>query len=505
MVRTNEMLLILIAILSYFSTVNAFLKPFSQSCMNFRSTLKFDVVKPLSITKLSVVTLDGEENKVLYLNSYKVRLNSLVGLTDSDWREWTDRPSPSECFGPEKRKRRVGRETEIRNIWRKIEMSSTETPATDTHKSTCYYIHGSPGMGKSYILQQLLKKNANDTKDVPEELVANTMFVALDLNNDIVNRIEGRSRDLAKWDPSLIPLLRVFHNEFLKDYSWPVLIGNVISLSKSSPGAFGANSELMINTIRGLLTVKCALLGHKYIVPLVDELGKTRKLAAKWPGKFRSAICSWSDKGSSLYFVPLSLFSTLDRKLMLSERTESRRPVKAATTLPLFTLSESILYLEDQLRCSFYFDGFPADRKQAVEFLAQVSGGHPRSLEYIAGRCNFAYKRPIADVVAEAGASLSAAYPVELWDDVIKLALLGNVLPLTYKVPGTKETIESLINRGMLLGSLDNIVKKTQPVLPEMYLYWWSSPPTVSNGQDATGLSSRLNGDRASGPCCGTY
>ena len=499
------MLLILIAILSYFSTVNAFLKPFSQSCMNFRSTLKFDVVKPLSITKLSVVTLDGEENKVLYLNSYKVRLNSLVGLTDSDWREWTDRPSPSECFGPEKRKRRVGRETEIRNIWRKIEMSSTETPATDTHKSTCYYIHGSPGMGKSYILQQLLKKNANDTKDVPEELVANTMFVALDLNNDIVNRIEGRSRDLAKWDPSLIPLLRVFHNEFLKDYSWPVLIGNVISLSKSSPGAFGANSELMINTIRGLLTVKCALLGHKYIVPLVDELGKTRKLAAKWPGKFRSAICSWSDKGSSLYFVPLSLFSTLDRKLMLSERTESRRPVKAATTLPLFTLSESILYLEDQLRCSFYFDGFPADRKQAVEFLAQVSGGHPRSLEYIAGRCNFAYKRPIADVVAEAGASLSAAYPVELWDDVIKLALLGNVLPLTYKVPGTKETIESLINRGMLLGSLDNSDVGIWPVLPEMYLYWWSSPPTVSNGQDATGLSSRLNGDRASGPCCGTY
>ena len=163
---------------------------------------------------------------------------------------------------------------------------------------------------------------------------------------------------------------------------------------------------------------------------------------------------------------------------MRRETTASGRPIKAATSLPLFNLSDSMLYLEDQLHCSFFDSNdvpvVSSSRKQVIAYLAQVSGGYPRSLEYLVEGCNTAYQT-LEGIVIEAGEDLSQAYPADLWEDVIKLALLGDLesRPLSYTVPNTNETIESLINRGMLLGSLadnedsNNVIK---PVLPEMFL-----------------------------------
>ena len=426
-----------------------------------------------STTKLSVVSLNegkAENKHVLALNSYKSTLNFLIDLDDSNWRPWTYRPLVNECFAAT-RKCRVGREKEIKDIWAVI-----NSPLNcENNQSICYYIHGSPGMGKSYILQELMRKNINDTKHISQEIVDNTMFIALDFGSDTSNRIADFSRCLSSWDPSLLPLLRVLQQEFLCDYGWRVLIGTIIEIFKMSPDAKQKNTELIMNTIRGLLTAKCALLGHKYIVLLVDELAKSAKLSAKSPGLFQSAICSWSDSGSSRYFAHLTVFSALDRELILQEGALSGRPVVAATTLPLFSLADSVSYLEQLLSRSFYDSNGPlVDRTQAMEFLAHMSSGHPRSLEFITGHCYHSNNGTLVEVTIAAASALSAAYPDELWEDAIKLALLGETLPLTYKVSGTKETVQSLVRRGMLLGSLDNSDTVIKPILPVMYLYWFS-------------------------------
>ena len=74
-----------------------------------------------------------------------------------------------------------------------------------------------------------------------------------------------------------------------------------------------------------------------------------------------------------------------------------------------------------------------------------MSCGHPRSLEHIIDACNTARVDRIEKVVGKAGASLAKAYPSILWHDVVKLTLLGEPLPLSYQLPDSMETIESLI------------------------------------------------------------
>ena len=438
-------------------------------------------------TKSSAFTLDGAPDVAEHihtLNSYKSELNNILNLPSSAWRGWTDRLKPSECFVPEKGDRRVGRDNEIKRIWTALYHNDNEG------KASCYYIHGSPGMGKSFVLRELMRKNKNDTKHIPKELVEGAMFVELDFNHGVSTSIKGLAGSLDSWDSSLLPLLRVFHREFLgAEYAWVVLIKKAISFVDKSPDE--ASPELIIiDIIRGLLKAKCALLGHENIIVLVDELGKADFLSNDSPDKYRSAICSWSQVDSPHYFAHKVLFSCLDRELMRRETTASGRPIKPATSLPLFNMSESMLFLENQLRCSFSdSNGLPVDRKQVIAFLAMVSGGHPRSLEYLVDGCNV-IQLALADlnveaVVIEAGKDLSQAYPADLWGDVIKLALLGDLesLPLSYTVPYTNETFESLINRGMLLGSLSDDEDGTiKPVLPEMFLYWWSRPTAFTRG-----------------------
>ena len=258
------------------------------------------------------------------LNSYKSELNAILNLPNSAWRNWNDRITPSDCFGPERQKRCIGRDDEIKRIWTTLCHNNNEG------KTSCYYIHGSPGMGKSFILRELMRKNKNDIKHISKELVESTMFVELDFSNGVTTSIKGLTGSLDSWNPSLLPLLRVLHREFLRtDYAWVVLVKKAISFVDISPDE--ASPELIISFITGLLKAKCALLGHENIIVLVDELGKTVFLSPESPDKYRSAICSWSQVKSPHCFAHATLFSCLDRELMRRETPSSGRTIIAAT------------------------------------------------------------------------------------------------------------------------------------------------------------------------------
>ena len=136
--------IIFISILLYLKDAKGFrFKPLCPSAIK----PNLNIVKRLSTTKSSVVSLNEgevENNNMLALNSYKAQLNDLLGLADSDWREWTDRPLVNECFAAT-RKCRVGREKEIKDIWNII-----NSPLNcENNQSICYYIHGSPGWARA--------------------------------------------------------------------------------------------------------------------------------------------------------------------------------------------------------------------------------------------------------------------------------------------------------------------------------------------------------------------
>ena len=245
---------------------------------------KLTLVKPLC-SKLDEAP-DVVEH-IYTLNSYKSQLNTILNLPNSAWREWTDRITPSQCFGPEQRKRCVGRDDEIKRIWTTLYHYDNEG------KASCYYIHGSPGMGKSFILRELMRKNENDTEHMPKGLIESTMFVGLDFNHEVCTSIKGLTGSLDSWNTSLLPLLCVFYREFLgTEYAWTGLIKSAISFAERSTTADTSVELIITDIIRGLLRAKCALFGHENIIVLVDELGKTDFLSPDLPDKYRTTICS---------------------------------------------------------------------------------------------------------------------------------------------------------------------------------------------------------------------
>ena len=416
-------------------------------------------------------------NHIKTLNTYKATISSVLKIEDSDWRGWTDRPSPDECFNCGPFSCRIGRKEQIKQIWEELNYATN----LQGKRSPCYYIHASPGMGKSFILRELMRKNNNDIDSINKELVDSVMFVALDLNNDKLGEICEYYKDINKWDRSILPLLCIFHQEFLKtEVDWSIVVASAVTLSRNDPDD---NLDELIPAIKGLLKAKYALLGHSHIVPLVDEPGKTHRISADFPDSHLHALCSWSDYGFPNYFAACSVITLTDRKLIERERYMSRRPMIAPTTLPPFDRIESKAYLDALLKCTFINSrDEPVDREPMLEVLAQASGGHPRSLGYLVDACNYAYidDEYIEDIITQTGQFLTCSIYYKIWEPVIKLALQGVPRPLEYNIPGTDETIETLINKGVLLGSLDDETYRyagSKPLIPDMLLYWWSRVP----------------------------
>lgn len=400
--------------------------------------------------------------------------SSFSFLNDNDWREFDKRGDVNKNFGIGDYDIRVGRSKEMKEIWAKVSVEKSIITA----KSICYYIQASPGGGKSFTLRQLTKKSPSDIDEKSLDFAIKTMLLILDFNNNLCNDIKTFSKSISNFlSPEFLPLLRLFHSEFLQSsYPFGKLLNHVIKyLSNNTTDEYN-----LISDIKRLFKAKCQYLGYRYMVVLVDEIGKTAFIVENKPllvDSYRSAICAWSDGSAdgSKPFVTTSIFSTLDRDLILDENSVSGRPMEAATTLPMLSLSESTDLLMHQLKCSFKDgNGIGIDKKDVVGLLASVSGGHPRAIEYLWNSCNNAVNEGIEEIITAAGRRLSGAYARAPWDDVIKLVLLGKRVPLDYVVPSTNLTVKAMLRLGVLIGSVDNSTTDIMPITPEIFLYWWS-------------------------------
>ena len=157
--------------------------------------------------------------------------------------------------------------------------------------------------------------------------------------------------------------------------------------------------------------LKVLKIGKKCVI-LIDEILKTREIGVEFAEQVRSNICSWMGK---MGVCDVVLFSTLDVKFMTDERTYSGRPVRLATTLPLLKVDESVALFRDQIKLEFVNDeGTPVNQKEVLEMFALVTGGHPRSIQYIIEECNACIgstrKLSLMNIIDGAAESLCAAY-----------------------------------------------------------------------------------------------
>ena len=112
------------------------------------------------------------------------------------------------------------------------------------------------------------------------------------------------------------------------------------------------------------------------------------------------------------------------------------------------------------------------ERDPVLHHLALVSGGHPRSLEYIVAECNACndvVKTGISVVVERAAASICAAYnDVSNWRRLFELVFLAKEVKKDALL-GTESMI-SLVARGILTDSFDEESDRFIPTIPELFL-----------------------------------
>jgi hypothetical protein len=230
-----------------------------------------------------------------------------------------------------------------------------------------------------------------------------------------------------------------------------------------------------------MLRKKIANWKCKRSVILVDEILKTREFGDDFANQCRSALCKLADTQKDI--CGLVIFSSLEVDFMIDEVKASGRPMDSVCVLPLLTVTEAFTIMLAGVNCMFVDeDHFDADKTLCLQQLAYVSGGHPRSIEYIIAECNIVNssggKISLSKVIKRSGKNLAAAYRmVENYDALVKTVLLGKEVRTT-DVNGS-ETFVSLVNRGVLLNSFDQYANRFVPVCPELFLHAWVNSPRV--------------------------
>lgn len=374
----------------------------------------------------------------------------------------------TELFGKENLPSIIGREDELKTIWNTI--NSKQTP---TQKTPLYYFHGSPGMGKTYIFRHLVDHNKEP----------DVVFLAIDFNRNSMREIILLPS--IKFTPSsLVPLLRLFYVNFIDEnkFLWESFIKNIDEYLNPNENKHLAN-DLILGIVE-FIREKCL---NKKVILLVDELTKADVLDCEKDGKiisftdlYRSSICRFADPGS-IKICDMVFFSTLDAGLIGREQSESSRPIIPIIKLPMFTNEESKMFLQS-LQCDFYSDtGVLLKKNEMISLLADISGGHPRTLFFMFD--SFSDKNridSISTILVEIAKKLSFCENPPNWVQLISYVFKGEAkdkkVKITTKLESGEifeETLESMLNRGILLGSVAHNESHFIPMLPELHLRWW--------------------------------
>jgi len=379
------------------------------------------------------------------------------------------RPTVDEAFGENNLLPPQGRDLQMDAILKEIR-STTPASNRSNIKSKCgsIFFHASPGVGKTFLLSQLFRLSEYDIH-----------FFVCDFNrNSCKDAVPHKKHFLS--DPELFILFRLYYIEFV-DQTKLTWIGFLnTTLEKLSTAT---KKEDFKSYIRRHLEERVKSSGCNISVILVDEILKTQQMSdlegIEFSNLCRSYLCQMADANKDI--CNLVIFSSLEVPFMLNERTSSGRPMRAVCTLPLLTFQETFNILTESIQCNFCNEeNISVSRDQYIEQLADVCGGHPRSIEYVISVCNNiideADRKNLYEIITDASSRLIGAYePVENYDILLKAILLNEEV-VAHDIIGN-ETYESLVNRGILLNSLgdeDINSSKFIPMCPELFLHAWT-------------------------------
>ena len=338
----------------------------------------------------------------------------------------------------------------------------------ESGKSEILYFHGSPGLGKTYLLREIFSKKAGDYPSEFEAEVKALKVLVLDFNRSAC--IEAKIfKDVLNEHANLFALSRLFYVTFAEQdiFAWDSFLRAVVELIRQ--GYSDTLTTLMKARIKTITkNIRC--------VVLVDEIMKTFEIGPTFSEQVRSSVCKWIDDG----ICNVILFSSLDASFITSEATASGRAVTAVTTLPLLEHLHSIEILKENIKVNFVDDGGGLiDNGVVFNQLAMISGGHPRSLEYIIDECNkHRYSVLKIDLMlamkAAATKLCSACADTKDWKRLFVYVMLARSVKKVAKLGDeNSETLKSLVTRGVLIDSFEDGSDSFIPTVPELFLHKW--------------------------------
>lgn len=377
---------------------------------------------------------------------------------------WKDElPTLEEAFGSYTELPRRGRDEVIKAAW-----SWLLTDVPPSIKRRALYVHASPGIGKTFVLREIYKKLPSDIPMGCEVEVANTVILVAEFNRKAVEKASVYKQHFIE-RPGLFVLSRLYYVTFAKQdaYSWTSFCRYVVKCIRD---------DLEDDLGHALLSRLKEKRGDKRTIVLVDEILKTEAFGSGFAELCRSEICGWLDDD----IVGNVLFSTLDLSFIENETSWSGRPMISVGTLPLLDMDDTVSILEASLNHAKFVDEneFEIDRSKSIRQLAQVAGGHPRSIEQliVESKVNLGLRMQIASVIERARKVITPYFRVSdvaaLWKAVI---LAEEVDVDSHLVAGdeTSETFLSLVSRGMLLASFNEATYNFIPSAPELFLHGW--------------------------------
>ena len=384
-------------------------------------------------------------------------------FSEGNW-TYDGNPTLRASFGKFRDLTRVGRVKELNDIWKHILHSNS----SESGKSEVLYFHGSPGLGKTYLLREIFSKKVGDYPPEFEAEVKALKILVLDFNRSVCAEAKVFKDDL-KEHANLFVLSRLFYVTFANQdtLAWESFLRAVVELIRQ--GYSDTLTTLMKAHIKTITKdVRCVI--------LVDELMKTFEVGDTFSEQVRSSICQWIDDG----ICNVILFSTLDASFITREVTVSGRVVSSVTALPLLEHSHSITLLETNIDITFVDDeGCAVDRDVVFKQLALMSGGHPRSLEYIIDECNrhrdSVLQIDVMLVMKAAATKLCSACAdtKDLKRLFVYIMLARSVKKDAQLGDENSETFESLVTRGVLIDSFQDISDNFIPTVPELFLHKW--------------------------------
>jgi hypothetical protein len=383
------------------------------------------------------------------------RISMNIFLHTDLWQ--TSKPSHVDIFALNNNFPRQGKKRELFQIWEAL----CDVVSNQLENKDLLFIHGSPGMGKTFILRELLKKNIND---IPHHLYSHaqtTNFFVFTFDQDsclldLRNSLRGNSR--------LFVIARIFWIEFANQVflGWRSFVENYVLCALNNN--YG---EEMAETMVQRLREDQGKGGMKKVL-LVDDIMKTRAFGDDFANQCRSCLCSLMEAG----LFDAILFATQEIQFLLEEKDHTERSVRSATTLSLFTKEESLSLLMDSIKSIPGEEtGAPIDPMETLRMLASVGAGHPGSLVSLIHQCNLG-RSSLHQTIGEAAEELFGRlmHSTKNWRNFLRVILLAE--PVTGSdTLDSGMTFDQMIAVGLFIGSHDESSLSFLPKASKLLLY----------------------------------